>query len=106
VVLSSTGSIDLFHQSRLVGLVHYLVPKYGCGVCIVLVWRQCKLSIAVPSQGKKEKVKVKVTLEQATKAQRGTDVTLLFLQPLRYMGWVITARPGRFTLGKDPVPII
>jgi hypothetical protein len=33
------------------------------------------------------KVKVKFTLEQATKAQRGSRyIALLFLQPRRYMG--------------------
>jgi len=41
------------------------------------------------------KVNVKSTLEQATKAQRGSRcIDLLFLQP------------HRFTPGKDPVPIV
>jgi len=38
------------------------------------------------------KVKVKFTLEQATKAHTGSrGRALLFLQPWRYMGWVINA---------------
>jgi len=43
----------------------------------------------------KIKVKVKFTLEQAKKAQRGSRcIVLFFLQP------------RRFTPGKDPVPIV
>jgi len=41
------------------------------------------------------KVKVKVTLEQATKAHSGA----------RWGGWS-ASRPGRFNSGKDQVPII
>jgi hypothetical protein len=52
-------------------------------------------------------VKVKVTLEKATKAQRGSrGINLLFL----YLGarWDgrSTPRLGCFTPGKDPVPIV
>ena len=49
------------------------------------------------------KVKVKVTLEQATKAQRRSRViALLFFKPgARWGGWS-TPRPGRFTPGKRP----
>jgi len=37
-------------------------------------------------------VKVKFTLEQAPKAHKGSRVkAILFLQPWRYMGWVINA---------------
>ena len=52
--------------------------------------------------------KVKFTLEQATKAQRGSRyITLLFLQPRRYMGvGGQRQRPRRFIPGKDPVPIV
>ena len=40
------------------------------------------------------KVKVKLSLEQATKAQRGNRCrALLFLQPRRKMGWVVNATP-------------
>ena len=47
---------------------------------------------------------VKVTLEQATKAQRGSrGIILLFLYPRG--GWS-TPRSGRFTTGKGSVPIV
>jgi hypothetical protein len=50
------------------------------------------------------KVKVKFTLEQATRAQKGSrGIALLFLYPRG--GWS-TPRPGRFTPGKDLVPIV
>jgi len=40
------------------------------------------------------KIKVKFTLQQATKAQRGSKcVALLFLQSQRWMGWVVNATP-------------
>ena len=55
----------------------------------------------------KVKVKVKITLEQATKAQRGSrGIALLFFFNLgaRWGEWS-RPRPGRFTPGKDPVPI-
>jgi len=54
-------------------------------------------------------VKVKITLQQATKAQWGSRcIALLFLQPRRQMGWVIRAtlrplypreRPGTHCTG-------
>jgi len=47
------------------------------------------------------KVKVNFTLEQTTKAQRGVCLT----SALDGGGWS-TSRPGRFTPGKDPVPIV
>ena len=43
---------------------------------------------------RKVKVKVKFTLEQATKALALDEV-----------GWSVS-RPGRFTPGKDPVPVV
>ena len=46
-------------------------------------------------------VKVKTTLEQATRAQRGRScIALLFLLPWRVWS---TPRPGRFTSKKDTV---
>ena len=54
------------------------------------------------------KLKVKVTLEQATKAQRGSIcITVLLLQPRRCMG-VDGQRhaPPALPPGKDPVPIV
>ena len=54
------------------------------------------------------KVKVKFTLEQATKAQRGSrghSSTLSLTLALDGAGWS-TPRPGRFTPGKDPLPIV
>ena len=53
------------------------------------------------------RVKVKVTLEQATKAQRGVELQLysFFNLSARWSGW-LTPRPSRFTSGKDPVPIV
>jgi hypothetical protein len=56
----------------------------------------------------KIKVKVKFTLEQAVKAQRGSrGIALLFplTSALDRGGWS-TPRPRRFTPGKDPVPIV
>jgi hypothetical protein len=52
-------------------------------------------------------IKVKVTLEQATKAQRGDrGIALLFLDlDSRWDGWS-APRPDRFTPGKDPVLIV
>jgi hypothetical protein len=45
-------------------------------------------------------------VEQAIKAQRGSWViALLFNLGAREGGWS-TARPGRFTPGNDPVPIV
>jgi len=54
----------------------------------------------------KVKLKVMFTLEQATKTQRGLEVQLysFFNFGARWGGWS-TPRPGRFTTGKDPVPI-
>jgi hypothetical protein len=53
------------------------------------------------------KVKVKFTLEQATKAQRWSrGVTLLFFNlGARWGGWS-TLRPGDFTPRKYPVPSV
>jgi len=52
------------------------------------------------------KVKVKFTKEQVTKAQRGADVWLYSLtSALDGVGW-LTPRPGNFTPGKDPVPLV
>ena len=51
-------------------------------------------------------VKVKFTLEQATMAQRGSrGIACLFKFGAIWGGWS-TPRPGRFTPGKDPVPIV
>jgi hypothetical protein len=53
------------------------------------------------------KVKVKVTLEQATKAQRESrGIVLLFLSPRRYMGVGGRHAPAALLPGKDPVPIV
>jgi hypothetical protein len=49
---------------------------------------------------------IKFTEEQATKAQRGVRIsTALSLISSLYGGGWSTPRPGRFTPGKDPVPI-
>ena len=53
-------------------------------------------------------VKVKVTLQQATKAQTGNKfITLHFLYPRRFkgVGWS-TPSPRRVTRRKDLVPIV
>jgi len=39
------------------------------------------------------KVKLRLTIEQATKAQRRRIIALLFLQPRYMMGWVVNATP-------------
>ena len=54
------------------------------------------------------KVNVKLTLEQARKAQRGgaqVQQYSFFNFGARWSGWS-TPRPGCFTPGKDPVPIV
>ena len=56
----------------------------------------------------RQKVKVKVTLEQTTKAQREEQMyssTLPSTSALDRGGWS-TPSPGRFIPGKDPVPIV
>jgi hypothetical protein len=52
-------------------------------------------------------VRVKFTLEQATKTHRGSRVitTLSLTSALEGEGWS-TPRPGRLTPGKDMVPIV
>jgi len=58
------------------------------------------------SQSVKIKVKVKFTLEQATKAQRGSRGTvLLFNLGARWGGWS-TPHPGHFTRRNGAVPIV
>ena len=56
------------------------------------------------------KVKVKVTfsLEQAKKAQRGEQMYISTLPSTSMLdeGVWSTPRPGRFTPGKDPIPIV
>jgi hypothetical protein len=52
-------------------------------------------------------VKVKITLEKAMKAQRGSKgIPLLFLTSALDGGGWSTPRPGRFIPGNDPVPIV
>jgi hypothetical protein len=50
---------------------------------------------------------VKLTLEQAPKAQRGSrGAALLFFNlGVKWGGWS-KLRPGRFTRGKDRVPVV
>ena len=52
--------------------------------------------------------KVKFSLDQATEAQRvSRGIALVFLYPRNLDGGRWSApRPGRFTPGKDPVPIV
>ena len=57
--------------------------------------------------GVKVKVKVNFTLEETTKTQRGVEVQLYsFLNIGVRSGEWSTPRPGRFTPGKDTVPIV
>jgi hypothetical protein len=68
----------------------------------------CVYVISYSKTYKKVKVKVKFTLEQATKAQKGVwrySPTVSLTSTLDEGGWSIP-RPGRFTPGKDPVPIV
>jgi hypothetical protein len=52
-------------------------------------------------------VKVKFTLEQATKAQRvSRGIAVPFLNLGARWGGLSAPRPGHFTPGKDPVPIV
>jgi hypothetical protein len=51
----------------------------------------------------KVKVQVKFTLEQTTKAQRGSrGIVLLFLWPRGWMGWVVNAAPRPLHLRERP----
>jgi hypothetical protein len=57
--------------------------------------------------GQVVKYKVKCTLEEATKAQRGSrGIALLLFNLGARWGGSSTSRRGRFTPGKDPVPIV
>jgi hypothetical protein len=53
-------------------------------------------------------VTTKIHIQQATKAQRRSKgIALLFLQPWRYMWWVVNATPRPLYLQEiDPVPIV
>ena len=64
-------------------------------------------SSAVPKHfGEELKVKVKFTLEQATKAQTGSrGIAVNFNLGTRWGGWLVP-RPGRFNPGNDPVPFV
>ena len=55
-----------------------------------------------------EGVKVKVLRIQATEALRaGRSIALPYLRPRHWRwGWGSAPRPGRFTAGKGPVPIV
>ena len=57
--------------------------------------------------GENVKIKVKLTLQQATKAQTGVEVQLYSFLNLdaRCGGWS-TPHPGRFTHGKYQVPVV
>jgi len=48
--------------------------------------------------------KIKFTLEQATKAQRGSKLYTFFNLSTR-CGWVVNAMPRLLYPGKDPVPL-
>jgi hypothetical protein len=52
--------------------------------------------------------KVKFTLEQATKAQRGRGgVAVFFLSPWCYLGWVVNTTPRPlYPWERDPLPIL
>jgi len=65
------------------------------------------IGVIVDTLEKKFLGKVKFTLEQATKAQKGNrDIIYYFFNlGARGGGWS-TPRPGRFTPGKGPVPIV
>ena len=66
------------------------------------------ITVLCDRYGVKVKVKVKLSLEQATKAQKGEQrysPTLPSTSALDGGGWS-TSRPGRFAPGKDPVPIV
>ena len=74
-------------------------------------WRREKSRIyffmffAAPVLTMKVKVKVKFTLEQARKVQRGSrGITVLFLNLGARWVWWSTPRPSRFTPGRYPVP--
>jgi hypothetical protein len=74
--------------------VHFIQNKVPCFLCVLRLF--CIVS-----------VKVKVTLEQATKAQRGYRYgsTLSLTSAIDGGGWS-TPHSGRFIPGKDPVPIV
>ena len=54
------------------------------------MWYNCVLHFQIVAV----KVKIKFSLEEAMKAQRGSrDTALLFLQHRSWMGWVLNATP-------------
>jgi hypothetical protein len=90
------------------------IPSFGCvypafdNFCLPptirgIVAKVLQSSAELP---RKVKVKVKFTLEQATKAQRGSrGIALLFFNPGARRGGWSTPHPGRFTPGKDRYPL-
>ena len=90
-------------ENMLDKVTHLLLFPRSTPVVSVLYNSSCSICTSV-----KVKVKVKFTLEQSTKAQRGEQMhspTLPSTSALDGGGWS-TPIPGRFTPGKDPVPIV
>jgi hypothetical protein len=79
----------------------FTTKSWACTTLAFLAWH---ISLSVDST---YMYPVKFTLEQVAKAEMGRPcITLLFLQPRP--GWGGWSKPssGRFTPGKDPVPIV
>jgi hypothetical protein len=76
--------------------------------CTVTTGRTSNFEIGKDVYGTgKDKVKVKIPIEQATKSQRvSRDITTLSLTSALDGGGWSTPRPGRFTPGKDPVSFV
>jgi hypothetical protein len=65
------------------------------------------MSELLPYKRIETQLKVKFTLEQSTRTQRWSrGMASLFLSLGVALGGLLTLNPGRFTPGKDPVPIV
>jgi hypothetical protein len=84
----------------LLGISETFIRSMSTLIVNIVLYQEPLLSVV------KSKAKVKITPEQDTKVQRGSrySSTLSLTSALEVGGWS-TPRPGRFTPGKDPVPL-
>jgi hypothetical protein len=84
-----------------------LNPVYITRHFLSFILKITSTSAYAPQLDDNMKVKVRFTLEQATKAQSGSrDIALLSLTSVLKRGRWSTPRPGCFAPGKDLVPTV